>query len=56
MLVIDTNILLSSLSSLASILEHSEWTIVVPVPVIMELDGLSSNTAQLEEAGRAAMI
>jgi protein SMG6 len=56
MLVIDTNILLSSLSSLGSILEHSEWTIVVPVPVIMELDGLSSNTAQLEEAARAAMI
>jgi len=55
MLVIDTNILLSSLSSLASIIENGQWTIVVPVPVIMELDGLSSNTTQLGEAARAAM-
>lgn len=56
MLVIDTNILLSSLASLPSILENSQWTIVVPVPVIMKLNGLSSNTAQLGEAARAAMV
>jgi protein SMG6 len=56
MLLIETNILFSSLSSLASILENIQWTIVAPVPVIMELDGLSSNTAQLGEAARAAVI
>jgi len=55
MLVIDTNILLSSLSVLASIIEKVLWTVVIPVPVIMELDGLSSNTSQLGEAARAAM-
>ena len=33
-----------------------QWIIVVLVPVIMELDGLSSHPAQLGEAARAAMI
>jgi protein SMG6 len=55
MLVIDTNILLSSLSSLVSIIENDQWTVVVPVPVIMELDGLSSNSTQLGEAAQATM-
>jgi protein SMG6 len=40
-LVVDTNILLSSLSSIASLVESEQWTVVVPLPVIMELDGLS---------------
>jgi protein SMG6 len=52
MLVVDTNILLSSLSLLAAVIEKVLWTIVI---VIMELHGLSSNTSQLGEAGRAAM-
>jgi protein SMG6 len=40
-LLVDTNILLSSLSSIASLVESEQWTVVVPLPVIMELDGLS---------------
>ncbi|KAG6844489.1 hypothetical protein H0H87_006563 [Tephrocybe sp. NHM501043] len=55
-LVVDTNILLSSLAMFASVVESLRWTVIVPLPVIMELDGLSSNTsAQLSEAARDAM-
>ncbi|KAJ7602470.1 hypothetical protein FB45DRAFT_1072964 [Roridomyces roridus] len=54
-LVVDTNILLSSLSMLASLVESLAWTVVVPLPVIMELDGLASNPSQLGEAAQAAM-
>jgi protein SMG6 len=54
-LVVDTNILLSSLSMFASVIESLRWTVVVPLPVIMELDGLSSNTSQLGEAAQGAM-
>jgi len=54
-LVIDTNILLSSLPMFASVVESLQWTVVIPLPVIMELDGLSSNPSQLGEAAQAAM-
>jgi protein SMG6 len=54
-LVVDTNILLSSLSMLASVIESLHWTVIVPVPVIMELNGLSSNVSQLGDASQAAM-
>ncbi|KAG6829844.1 hypothetical protein H0H92_003287 [Tricholoma furcatifolium] len=55
-LVVDTNILLSSLAMFASVVESLRWTVVIPLPVIMELDGLSSNpSAQLSEAARNAM-
>ncbi|KAA1471246.1 hypothetical protein DENSPDRAFT_776086 [Dentipellis sp. KUC8613] len=54
-LVPDTNILLSSLSLLASLIESNRWTIVVPLPVIMELDGLATNHTPLGEAAKAAV-
>ncbi|KDR73471.1 hypothetical protein GALMADRAFT_71996 [Galerina marginata CBS 339.88] len=54
-LVVDTNILLSSLSMVSSLIESLQWTVVVPLPVIMELDGLSANVSQLGEAAQAAM-
>jgi protein SMG6 len=54
-MLVDTNILLFSLSLLAAVIKKVLWTIVMPVSVIMELDGLSSNTFQLGEAGRAMM-
>jgi len=54
-LVLDTNIILSSLSIIASIVESFRWTVVIPVPVIMELDGLSSNTSQLGKAAQEAI-
>lgn len=54
-LVVDTNILLSSLPMFASVVESFQWTVVIPLPVIMELDGLSSNPSQLGVAAQAAM-
>lgn len=35
---------------LSSVIETLRRTVVVPLPVIMELDGLSSNVSQLGEA------
>jgi protein SMG6 len=54
-LAVDANILLSSLSMLASVIESLRWMIVIPVPVIVELNGLSSNSSPLGEASQAAM-
>ncbi|EPS94044.1 hypothetical protein FOMPIDRAFT_1026327, partial [Fomitopsis schrenkii] len=53
-LVFDTNIHLSSLSIFSSLVECLQWTVVVPLPVIMELDGLASNASPLGEATTAA--
>jgi hypothetical protein len=47
---------LSSLSAIASIVESLRWTVVIPVPVIMELDGLSSNPSRLDEAAQEAVV
>ncbi len=57
-LVVDTNIPLSSLLFLSSLVESHRWTVVVPLPVITELDGLASlnsNQPQLAEAALAAL-
>ena len=54
-LVVDTNILLSSLAEFSSLVESGRWTVVVPLPVIMELDSQSSNMTQLGEAAGAAL-
>jgi len=54
-LVVDINILLSSLSMVSSLVESLQWAIVIPLPVIMELDCLSSNMSQLGEAAQAAI-
>ena len=55
MLVVDTHILLSSLSEFSSLVESGRWTVVVPLPVIMELDSQSSNVSQLGDAATAAL-
>jgi protein SMG6 len=39
----------------SSLIESQRWTIIIPLPVIMELDGLSANTSQLGEAAQTAM-
>ena len=54
-LVIDTNILLSSLPMVASLVESMQWTILIPLAVITELDGISSNSNQLGEAAKEAI-
>lgn len=40
---------------ITSLVESSRWTVIVPLPVYMELDGLSTNVTQLGEAADAAM-
>ena len=40
----------------ASVVETLRWTVVVPLPVIMELDGLATNLSQLGEAAQAALL
>ncbi|CAL1704092.1 unnamed protein product [Somion occarium] len=53
-LIVDTNILLSSLPMFSRLVESQQWTIIVPLPVIMELDGLASNSSPLGEAALSA--
>lgn len=38
----------------ATLVESLQWTLVLPLPVIMELDGLASNHTPLGEAAAAA--
>ncbi|KAH9057140.1 hypothetical protein EDB83DRAFT_2390413 [Lactarius deliciosus] len=54
-LVLDTNILLSSLAMVSNLVESLCWTVVVPLPAIMELDGLALNPTPLGEAAKAAI-
>jgi PIN domain len=48
--VLDISILLSNLSMISSLIESFRWTIIILLPVIMELDDLSVNTSQLGRA------
>lgn len=54
-LVVDTNILLSSLDAFCKLVESHRWTIVVPLPVIMELDGMVSGGSELASTASAAV-
>jgi protein SMG6 len=38
-----------------SLVKSLRWTVVVPLPAIMELDGLASNATALGEAAKAAI-
>ncbi|GAA5868110.1 hypothetical protein JCM1840_006144 [Sporobolomyces johnsonii] len=46
-LVFDTNILLTSIKLFSELIEAETWTIVVPLAVITELDGLKRNATPL---------
>jgi predicted ribonuclease YlaK len=39
----------------ASVVESLRWTVIVPLPVVMELDGLAVNVSPLGEAAQAAL-
>ncbi|KAL1742791.1 hypothetical protein HDZ31DRAFT_42469 [Schizophyllum fasciatum] len=54
-LVVDTNILLSSLDAFQTLVESHRWTVVVPLPVIMELDGMAGGGAELAGPAAAAV-
>ncbi|WVQ72499.1 hypothetical protein IAR50_002054 [Cryptococcus sp. DSM 104548] len=55
MLVFDTNILLDSFDLVKSIVESGQWSVVIPLPVVTELDGLSKEAGDLGAAARAAV-
>ncbi|KAL8283301.1 hypothetical protein RQP46_005711 [Phenoliferia psychrophenolica] len=54
-LVFDTNILLTSLRLFCDVVETETWTVVVPLAVITELDGLKKNASALGSAAAAAI-
>jgi predicted ribonuclease YlaK len=54
-LVVDTNILLSSFSDFSALVRSCRWTVVVPLAVITELDGISSNENELGAVASAAV-
>jgi hypothetical protein len=51
-LVLNTNIVLSSLTMVSSLVKSRRWTVVTPLPTIMELDGLASNLTALGKAAK----
>lgn len=55
MLVFDTNVLLSSLVLFSRLVESGQWSIIVPLPVVTELDGLSKEPAPLGTSAKAAV-
>lgn len=54
-LVFDTNILLTSLTLLSELVAAECWTIVLPLAVITELDGLKRNSTPLGTAAAEAI-
>jgi len=42
------------MSLVASLVESMQWTIIIPLPVIMELDGLTAHEGQLGIAAKQA--
>ena len=55
MLVFDTNVLLSSLHLFERIVNSGAWSVVVPLPVVTELDGLAKNPPPLGAAASSAI-
>ncbi|KAG8865920.1 hypothetical protein FRC20_009286 [Serendipita sp. 405] len=53
-LVLDTNILLSALPAVITLIESERWTILIPLAVITELDGISNNHTELGKVASEA--
>ncbi|GAO49865.1 hypothetical protein SAICODRAFT_5582 [Saitoella complicata NRRL Y-17804] len=54
-LIFDTNLLVSNLDLFKLALQTGNWTIIVPLVVITELDGLKNNPPPLGDAARDAI-
>ncbi|CAD6890769.1 unnamed protein product [Tilletia laevis] len=55
-LVLDTNIIVSPAGNLLrTLVEAKKWTVVLPLAVITELDGLSKNRNQVGDGAKAAL-
>ncbi|KAM0789307.1 hypothetical protein ACM66B_000146 [Microbotryomycetes sp. NB124-2] len=55
-LVFDTNIILSSLHLLQALIQTGMWTVVVPLTVVTELDGLKRNETDIGSAAHEAIL
>ena len=55
MLVFDTNVFLSSLDVFKIVVEGGQWSVIVPLPVVTELDGLSKNSSPLGQTASQAI-
>ncbi|WVQ80739.1 hypothetical protein IAT38_002844 [Cryptococcus sp. DSM 104549] len=55
MLIFDTNVLVDSLAMVTKIVEGGQWTVVVPLPVVTELDGLSKEPGLLGDNAKIAV-
>jgi len=56
-LILDTNILLSSLPMVVTLpVESLCWIVVVPLPTIMEVDGLALNANPLDKVAKAVIV
>ncbi|KZT61497.1 hypothetical protein CALCODRAFT_479780 [Calocera cornea HHB12733] len=53
-LVLDTNVLITSLLQVQNLIEGMRWTVVLPLPVLAELDGLRSH-ANLSDMATLAL-
>ncbi|KAF8945421.1 hypothetical protein BGZ47_002669 [Haplosporangium gracile] len=54
-LVIDTNCLVSDWTAIQRVVSADRWTVIIPLAVITELDGLKNNPAPLGPAAAAAL-
>lgn len=54
-LIFDTNVLLSSLSLFSSLVDNALYTLIVPLPVVTELDGISRQPPPLGTAAASAI-
>ena len=54
-LILDTNILLAPGKLLEDLIESKRWTVVIPLAVITELDGLQKNPEPLGPRAKAAL-
>ncbi|WWC62026.1 uncharacterized protein I303_104613 [Kwoniella dejecticola CBS 10117] len=55
MLLFDTNVLVDSLELFSKIVESGMWSVIVPLPVITELDGLSKEPGPLGENSKRSI-
>ncbi|KAH7100673.1 hypothetical protein BKA62DRAFT_830869 [Auriculariales sp. MPI-PUGE-AT-0066] len=54
-LVVDTNVLLTDLAQFSALVKSGRWTVVVPLAVITELDGLVQNPPPLGQVAKDAL-
>ncbi|KAI9594711.1 hypothetical protein BDF19DRAFT_107286 [Syncephalis fuscata] len=54
-LLIDTNMFIRDLSTIKCIIQSGHWSIILPLAVVIELDGLQKNDSALGVAAREAI-